>query len=255
MFARVALADGTEQSRVALGDRSIAGEIAELPDGASYFAAVDGIYPGNKGEIGETFRARIDAKTGKLLATWHGPDYEWGNAVSPNARWAASVGVQRVMRLRLDDPKAPVESTAGEDKPNALALSPDATSLAAVTSSSLSPMVSVFDIPSGTKRGVAPAPEFAEAIEFSADTPTRQDLAIADGDLLISGDGRTRLTWENDDSMDHTYLRCTDVATNKTLSLHLLPDDVTEPYAISRDGAFVAATDRASVLIYPCRGR
>ena len=168
-FVRLALADGKVASRTPMKDYSVARNVAVMPDGGSYFVAVYGTYPGDRADTAETFRARVDAKTGKLLATWRGSDYEWGNAVSPDGRWGASVGVGRVLRMRLDDPKIPADRPRDGERPGQVAISGDSRTIGYVTSEARENELVLFDVESGKQRQRVPAPDFSDALELSPD--------------------------------------------------------------------------------------
>lgn len=168
-FVRIALTDGKVASKTPVKDHSVARNVAVVPGGGSYFVALYGRYPGDSTDTAETFHARVDANTGKLLATWRGSDYEWGNAVSPDGRWGASVGVGRVLRMRLDDPKAPADRPRDGEIPGQIAISGDHRTIAYVTSQPRGNELVFYDAKSGTQRKRVAAPDFSDALELSPD--------------------------------------------------------------------------------------
>jgi hypothetical protein len=382
-FVRIDLADGKIVGRAKLDKNlSVDRNIGILPDDSSYFVALRGLYPTNKDEVAvETFRARIDAKTGKLISNWRGPDTEYANAISPNGKFAASIGPSRVQRVQLDDTKVRDDRPSGE-RPGAIALSADGKTAGYVTDHAEHNQFVLFDTTTGKQRAVAPAPNFARSIELSpdarnvaiagqfndfgiynantgaaqctskqiagssiwwqgsrivamfpgdngddcdeiteasitvantqcklinrydvygmmrlletngdrtiievaewknkcgagfelkpwktyaidhntgaktalpkrdVDTLTKGEVSHEEADVL-SADGKTRMTARSDD--DHFVVSCIDIATKKLLARYVLPNSAAGPFAIAADGKLMAATDRGSMLLYPCR--
>jgi hypothetical protein len=164
---RHAIADGKLAGKTKLA-HDVDRNIVVAPDG-SYFVSLNGRYPGDPPDSSASFRARVDAKTGKLLATWRAREIEWGNAISPNGMWAASVGVGRVMRLRWNDPKAPVDMPVRGDRPYAVTISRDAKTIGYVTSEAGDNFLVVFDAKSGNVNGRSEVPGMLNAVEISPD--------------------------------------------------------------------------------------
>ncbi len=161
------ISDGKQLRRTRLsGADAVTREIAVFPDGTSVFVSVYGIFPGDPPNSAATFRARVEIATGKIVASWRGPDPEWGNAVSSRGTFGASVGVGKVLRVRFDDPRAPADRTVTEDQPSATAVSADGSTLGFITTRD--ERLALFDVASGKRWANIEAPRFPEAIAFSA---------------------------------------------------------------------------------------